>query len=61
MDTENGPKTGQITPEYVDKLMDKAGRAAVASRLLVSGWTTGNPPPLWVVHAAAMEILAEKA
>lgn len=51
--------SGNLTPEYVEKLLDEAGRDAVFARARDLGWADGGAP-LWVWKEIAAELIFEK-
>lgn len=49
-----------LTPDYVDALIERAGRDAVFARAESLGWTRADRPPIWVWAAIANEVIASR-
>lgn len=47
----------EITPQYIEGLIDQVGREKVFARAHELGWS-GKAPPLWVWNQICLELMA---
>lgn len=55
-----GPKGPELSSAHVEAMISQAGREDVFAEARALGWTTYNPPPLWVWQQIASDVMRRK-